>query len=83
MADLTPMISSSDPKPTPIDSLVKADQATRSGSERDLFLNYYQRFTGELCTEMLWRVPTSSKHRQRWRDRGRDLVIEIIVKLIR
>lgn len=78
------MISSSDPDS--IDSLSKAEQPLRLGSEQDLFLRHYQQFIDEPSgSEMLWRVPTDSrsKRRKKWLDRGRDLLIEIIVMLIR
>ncbi|MBE9011949.1 hypothetical protein IQ250_17245 [Pseudanabaenaceae cyanobacterium LEGE 13415] len=83
MADSTHMISSSDPKSSAIEPLENTEQSIQPGSENDLFLNHYQKFTGETRTEILWRVPTSSKQRKGWLDRGRNLLIGIIVKLIR
>jgi len=83
MADLTHMISSSGSKPTAIEHSLTSVQPIHPGSDDEQFLEHYQKFTGESHTELLWRVPTSSKQRKGWRDRGRDLLIEIIVKLIR
>ncbi|BAU13324.1 hypothetical protein LEP3755_38630 [Leptolyngbya sp. NIES-3755] len=83
MADLTHMVSSSDPKLTTIEHSLTSVEPIHPGSENDRFLEHYQKFTGESHAELLWRVPTSSKQRKGWRDRGRDLLVEIIVKLIR